>query len=143
CSLAICSWRLLSSISRNRRAFWSASTDCAAKVCSSSTVLVGNLPGCFRRITSAPTTRFVPTSGRKSHLLTQPHHALAARAASKIVNLHHGRTSVPSVGIAMMRYHDMKLVVLDEVAAVNEDEPTLRREPGYTTGADRRSRNNG
>jgi len=45
--------------------------------------------------------------------------------------------------IGMMRYHDIKLVVLDEVAAVNEDEPTLRREPGYTTGADRRSRNNG
>src|SRR6516162_9710407 len=32
-SLAICNWRLLSSISRNRRAFWIASTDWAANVC--------------------------------------------------------------------------------------------------------------
>src|SRR5262245_26365907 len=43
--------------------------------------------------------RLVLYGVRKSHLLTQPHHALAARAASKIVNLHHGRTSVPSVGM--------------------------------------------
>jgi ABC transporter substrate binding protein len=35
CSLASASWRLFSSISRNRRAFWIASTDCAAKVCRS------------------------------------------------------------------------------------------------------------
>src|SRR5262249_9166644 len=34
CSLATASWRLLSSISLNNLAFWIASTDCAAKVCS-------------------------------------------------------------------------------------------------------------
>ena len=45
--------------------------------------------------------------------------------------------------IGMMRYHDIKLVVLDEVAAVNEDEPTLPREPDYTAGADRRNGDHG
>jgi hypothetical protein len=29
------------------------------------------------------------------------------------------------------------------VAAVNEDEPSLRRKPGYTAGADRRSGDHG
>src|SRR5262245_56760849 len=36
-----------------------ASTDCAANVCRRSMVPLGKLPGCLRRITSAPTTRFV------------------------------------------------------------------------------------
>src|SRR5262249_45680070 len=35
CWLAASSCRLLSSISRKRRAFWMASADCMAKVCSS------------------------------------------------------------------------------------------------------------
>src|SRR5882724_3438802 len=38
CWLANASWRLFSSTSVNRLAFWMASTDCAAKVCSRSTV---------------------------------------------------------------------------------------------------------
>jgi hypothetical protein len=33
---------------------------------------------------------------RKSHLLAQPHHALAARATGKIVNRHHG--CLPLIG---------------------------------------------
>jgi len=45
--------------------------------------------------------------------------------------------------IGMMRYHDIKLVVLDEVAAVNEEEPILRRKPGYTAGANRRNGGHG
>ena len=45
CWLATSSWRLLSSISWNSRAFWIASTDCAAKVCNRSTVFLGNSPG--------------------------------------------------------------------------------------------------
>ena len=47
CWLASASWRLFSSISANRRAFWIASTDWAAKVRSRSTVLLANSPGCL------------------------------------------------------------------------------------------------
>src|SRR6516164_5702628 len=47
CWLATPSCRLLSSISWNRRAFWIASTDCAAKVCKRSIVCLENYRGCF------------------------------------------------------------------------------------------------
>src|SRR5262249_22119101 len=49
CSLASASWRLFSSISLNRRAFWIASTDCRRRFAAVQPCL-GNLPGCFRRI---------------------------------------------------------------------------------------------
>jgi hypothetical protein len=56
-------WRLFSSTSVKRFAFWIAGTDCAAKVCSNSTVCLGNSPGALRRTTSAPTIRSAPSSG--------------------------------------------------------------------------------
>jgi hypothetical protein len=43
-----------------------ASTDCAAKVLSNSTVFAGNSPGALRRTTSAPTTSPERTSGTNS-----------------------------------------------------------------------------
>ena len=39
--------RVRASTFSNSRAFWIASTDCAAKVCSRSTVLLANSPGCL------------------------------------------------------------------------------------------------
>ena len=54
--------RVRASTSSNRRAFWMASTDWAAKVWSRSIVELGNRPGSLRRTTSAPTTR----PGRRS-----------------------------------------------------------------------------
>src|SRR5216683_2177122 len=48
CLLAISSSRPFSSISRNRRAFWIASTDWSAKVSRRSTVLFGNSRGRLR-----------------------------------------------------------------------------------------------
>ena len=46
CWLAISSWRLfLLDFLRTDRAFWMASTDCAAKVCSRSTAVLGKLAG--------------------------------------------------------------------------------------------------
>ena len=59
CWLASASWRLLSSISLNSRAFWIASTDCAAKVCRSSTVFLGKFA---RLLCGAPPGR--PRSDR-------------------------------------------------------------------------------
>src|SRR5215510_13280037 len=56
CWLAISSWRLFSSISVKRCAFWIASTDCAAKVFMRSMVLDANAPGCLRRTASTPMT---------------------------------------------------------------------------------------
>src|SRR5262245_28545566 len=53
CSEVLLSLRLLSSISRNRRAFWIASTDWAANVCRRSMVPLGKLPGCLRGMTGA------------------------------------------------------------------------------------------
>src|SRR5881394_341678 len=61
CWLATSSWWLFSPISVNRCAFWIASTDCAAKVCRTSVVCLGNSPGALRRTTSAPTTPPAPT----------------------------------------------------------------------------------
>ena len=48
CRLAASIWRLLSSISRNSRAFWIASTDWVAKVFRSSMTSGRNSPGVFR-----------------------------------------------------------------------------------------------
>src|SRR5215217_3329042 len=58
CLLAISISRLFSSISLNKRAFWIASTDCAAKVWRRSMVDLGNKPGSRRRTTRAPMMRF-------------------------------------------------------------------------------------
>ena len=67
CWLATSSCRLLSPISLNRRAFWIASTDWAAKVCSRLTVVPGNSPGALRRTTSAPMTLSAPSKGTISN----------------------------------------------------------------------------
>ena len=50
--------------------------------------------GIQRAIIGCNRERMVLHGVRKAHLLTQPHHALAARLASKIVNLHHGRNAI-------------------------------------------------
>src|SRR5690348_12281652 len=63
CWLASSSWRLLSSISWNNRAFWMASADCAAKVLMRSTVFFANSPGVRRRTTSMPTILSPRSSG--------------------------------------------------------------------------------
>jgi hypothetical protein len=47
----------------NRRAFWIASTDCAANVLIKSTVFCGKAPGVLRRTTSKPMTSFPCSSG--------------------------------------------------------------------------------
>ena len=47
--------RLFASLSRKKRAFWIATIDWVAKVCSSSVSSGENGPGVLRRTTSAPT----------------------------------------------------------------------------------------
>src|SRR5207247_1243918 len=54
CRSAISSWRLLSSISRNSRAFWMASADWLANVLRSSMTAGGNSPGVFLLTVSPP-----------------------------------------------------------------------------------------
>ena len=54
--LAASSCRLLSAISRNRRAFWMAKADWVAKVRSSSTTSGGNSPVAFRMTVRAPSS---------------------------------------------------------------------------------------
>ena len=54
CWLASSSCRPFSSMSAKSRAFWMASTDCAANVSSSDTVASAKAPGARRRTTSAP-----------------------------------------------------------------------------------------
>src|SRR5262249_24875002 len=56
CLLASANSRPFSSISRNSRAFWIASTDWSANVSRRSIVLLANSPGVLRRTTRAPTT---------------------------------------------------------------------------------------
>src|ERR1035437_9725993 len=72
-SRAAASCRLLTSISENRCAFWIASTDCAAKVFTSSIVPLGNSPGSMRRTTSAPTASLERTSGTSRRAITRLH----------------------------------------------------------------------
>ena len=71
--LATSSCWLFSLISWNRRAFWMASTDWPAKVCSSVTTDGENSPATLRRITSAPIT----WSSRKQRHRQHRAHALA------------------------------------------------------------------
>ena len=63
CRLAASSCRLLSSISRNSRAFWMARADWVAKVCSSSIVSAGNSPGALRLTTRPPMSWSSRSSG--------------------------------------------------------------------------------
>ena len=66
CWLAISSSRLLSSISRNRRAFSSESTDCVANVLSSSMTSGLYSPGALRLTERLPMMRSSNRSGTES-----------------------------------------------------------------------------
>src|SRR5215471_6083720 len=66
CLLASSSSRPLSSISRNRRAFWMARADWVAKVLSSSTISAENSPGVFRMRIRLPMISSSRRSGTES-----------------------------------------------------------------------------
>ena len=66
CRLATSSWRLLSAISRNSRAFWIARADCVAKVFSTSITSGEYSPGSFRVRDRLPMICSSRTSGTES-----------------------------------------------------------------------------
>ncbi|MBK7473615.1 MAG: hypothetical protein IPI73_26250 [Betaproteobacteria bacterium] len=81
--LATSSCLPLSSISRNKRAFWTASTDWPDEDCSSATCRRAS-PATLRRITSAPITRSSRNSGTAS---TRAHALVQQRPAHPAVFL--------------------------------------------------------
>ena len=85
CRLAASICRLLSSISRNSRAFWIAKTDWVAKVFRSSITSGRNSPVDFRRTTKAPMMQSSRSKGT-ARLARKPKRAsnVAHRAARKL-----------------------------------------------------------